>query len=120
MLVCPKKKRNGSLDAVPQAASHTPDSYPCGTTPPLAAFRKGAKSRLAAVTNLKISPPAPVPILYHCRPHPHILPLAPPPRLPMSPHLVKRNHRRRLGARYAPSALCAPPAHPGQRGGPPF
>ena len=60
-------------------------------------FVKLQKSCLAAVANLKIGPPAAVPILYHRRPHPHILPLATPPSLPISPQLIKSNHRRRLG-----------------------
>ena len=83
-------------------------------------FVQPQKSGLAAVANLKISPLAPVPLLYHRRPRPNILPLATPPSPPISPHLSKSNHRRRLGSRYASSALCASPAHQGPGGGPTF
>ena len=103
-------------DDDPTAASHTPGSHPCGTTCPPAAFRKAAGKSPRCDRQSQIGPPTAVRLRYHRRPDPHILPLAPPP----SSHLVKSNHRRRPGAYYAGSPLCAPAAHPGTCNGPSF
>ena len=68
---------------------------------------KPQEGRLTAVPNLKIGLPAPLLLLYHRRPHPHIQPLATPPGLPISTHLSKSNHRRRLGADRTGGTLCS-------------
>ena len=105
---------NATLRSILPLCPSPPDDHPPAT------FRTAQKIRLTAVPNLKISPPTAVLLCCHCRPHPHILPLATPPRLLVSPHLIKRNHRRRLGSRYTSSTLCAPLAHPRPGGSPPF
>ena len=74
-------------DDDPPTASRTPSKHPCGTTWPRQPFVQPQKGLLTAGTKLKIGPPTAVRLRYHRRPHPHILPLAPPSRLPISPHL---------------------------------
>ena len=69
-------------------------------------------SLLAAVAKLKIGPLAAVRLPHHRRADPHILPLATTLRLPVSSHLVKGNHRRRVRDRAARASLINPTGSP--------
>ena len=74
-------------------------------------FIKPQESILAAVASFKIGPPAALRLRHHRCPTPQALPLAPPPGLPVSPHLIKSSHQRRLAARHTGGAPCHPPPH---------
>ena len=81
-------------------------------------FIQPQKSLRAAIANLKISPPTAIRLRHHLRPDPQILPLATPPSVPVSSHLIG-NHGRRAATYHAGSALFASPAaHPRQCGAP--
>ena len=83
-------------------------------------FVQPQESLRAAVAKLKIGPPTAVRLPHHRRADPHILPLAPPPGLPVSSHLVKGNHHCGPVPYHAGSALFTPPAIRDRAARPPF